>query len=123
MNIFILDTETPESWGNEAYNGMEISEEELIRLSEEWETPVTDLMKDIYVMDSDDHTKLSTLMKMLTLPIDAVSIYDSSFKHIETIDPSEAEIMYGNQYIDTFSISEDNEGTTLEIALAISYHY
>jgi len=120
MNIYILDTESPESWGNEAYNGMEISEEELIRLSEEWETPVTDLMKDIYVIDSDGHTKLSTIMKMLTLPIDAVSIYNSYFKRIETIDPSEAEIMYGNQYIDTFSISEDNEETVLEIALVIS---
>lgn len=45
--VYILTSETPETWGNEAYTGMPILESEVYRLSEEWGTPKEELMKDL----------------------------------------------------------------------------
>lgn len=42
--IYLLNTDTPEAWGPDAYNGMEITHEELMRLAKEWDKPVSDLL-------------------------------------------------------------------------------
>lgn len=51
---YILNSNFPENWGNEAYNGMEITQEELERLASEWDTPISELMSDLERVSDDD---------------------------------------------------------------------
>lgn len=45
--LYILNSDTPESWGCEAYNGMIVSHDEMRRLAMEWGRPVSELMRDL----------------------------------------------------------------------------
>ena len=118
MNIYILNTENPERWGDEAYNGMEIPEDEVKWLSKEWAVPVSELKKELITIDTDQYTKVSTLMKLMAYPADIVEVYNTYHKHIDTVYPGDAKKDYGDRYIEQFNISEDNDGdTVLEIVL------
>lgn len=51
---YILNSNCPENWGSEAYNGMEITQDELDRLASEWDTPISELMSDLECVSDDD---------------------------------------------------------------------
>ena len=47
MKTYTLNTESPEKWGIEAYNGMVIDEDEVKRLAKEWSISIEELLKDL----------------------------------------------------------------------------
>ena len=47
MKTYTLNTENPEKWGIEAYNGMVIDEDEVKRLAKEWSVSIEELLKDL----------------------------------------------------------------------------
>lgn len=53
---YILNSNCPENWGSEAYNGMEITQDELERLASEWDTPISELMSDLKCVPDDDES-------------------------------------------------------------------
>lgn len=53
-DFYTLDTEEPETWGNGAYNGMLIPKDEVLRLSEEWERPLSSLLRELDPVDEEE---------------------------------------------------------------------
>lgn len=52
-DFYTLDSEEPETWGPEAYNGMLIPKDEVLRLSEEWERPLSSLLRELDPVDEE----------------------------------------------------------------------
>ena len=96
MKTYTLNTESPEKWGIEAYNGMVIDEDEVKRLAKEWSISIEELLKDL-----DETEEENSMEFILSTDIELADVQQVTSALEEKIDWYQANYPYA-----TYEISE-----------------